>query len=415
MERVVITGLGMVTPVGVGTDESWKSLIAGQSGIGPITLFPVTGDYPTRIAGEVKDFDPTLYMEKKKLKEVARFIPFSLATAHMALAQSGLELTEELKEKAGVYIGVGLGGLENLEECAITLHEKGPKRVSPYFIPSLIANMAAGQVSIRYGLRGPSFCHTSACASSSHALGEAFRLIQYGKTPVMIAGGAEATITRVAIGGFGAMFALSRRNDEPQRACRPWDKGRDGFVCGEGGATFVLESLSHARARGAKILAEIVGYGATCDAYHITKTAPDGCGAVQAMKLALADASLSPDQIDYINAHGTSTPVGDVSESKAIVSVFGEHATSQKLWVSSTKSMMGHLLGAAGAAEAGVCVQALQTGLVPPTINLEDKDPEVAIDCVPNVARERKLHHVLSNSFGFGGTNGCLAFSAFEG
>ncbi len=415
MERVVITGMGMVTPIGVGTDENWQSLTAGRNGIGPVTLFPATDDYPTRIAGEVKNFDPTKYVEKKKLKEMARFIPFSLAATQMAFEQSGLTLTDELREQAGVYIGVGLGGLENLEECAITLHEKGPKRVSPYFIPSLIANMAAGQVSIKYGLRGPSMCHTSACASSVHAIGEAFRLIQSGRTPVMVGGGAEATITRVAIGGFAAMFALSRRNDDPATASRPWDKDRDGFVCAEGAASFILESLTHAKARGAHILAELVGYGATCDAYHIAKTEPEGIGAINAMKQALRDAKLNPDQIDYVNAHGTSTPVGDVSEAKAIVSVFGEHATSHKLWVSSSKSMMGHLLGAAGAAEVGVCIQSILHDTVTPTINLFNQDPEVVIDCVPNTARDRKLNMVLSNSFGFGGTNGCLALARFTG
>lgn len=415
MERVVVTGIGMVTPVGVGTDKSWQSLIEGKSGVGPITGFPITDEYPTRIAAEVKGFDPTAYMEKKKLKEVARFIPFSLAATQMALEQSGLELTEEVKDSTGVYIGVGIGGLEIIEDCTLTIKEKGPKRVSPYIIPAIIANMAAGQVSIKYGLRGPSFCLTSACASSSHAIGEAFYAIKAGRASVMVAGGAEATITRVAIGGFSAMFALSRRNDEPERASRPWDKGRDGFVCGEGASTLILESLSHAKARGAKILAEVVGYGASCDAFHITKTAPEGVGACRAMELCLREAGIPPEKVDYINAHGTSTPVGDISEAHAICKVFGAHATDKKLWVSSTKSMMGHLLGAAGAAEAAVCVQAIQTGIVPPTINLEDQDPEVLIDCVPNKARERKIRYAVSNSFGFGGTNASLALAAFEG
>lgn len=415
MERVVVTGIGMVTPVGVGTDKSWQSLIEGKSGVGPITGFPITDEYPTRIAAEVKGFDPTAYMEKKKLKEVARFIPFSLAATQMALEQSGLELTEEVKESAGVYIGVGIGGLEIIEDCTLTIKEKGPKRVSPYIIPAIIANMAAGQVSIKYGLRGPSFCLTSACASSSHAIGEAFYAIKAGRASVMVAGGAEATITRVAIGGFSAMFALSRRNDDPERASRPWDKARDGFVCGEGASTLILESLSHAQARGAKILAEVIGYGASCDAFHITKTAPEGVGACKAMELCLREGRISPEQVDYINAHGTSTPVGDISEAMAICKVFGAHATDKKLWVSSTKSMMGHLLGAAGAAEAAVCVQAIQTGIVPPTINLEDQDPEVLIDCVPNKARERKIRYAVSNSFGFGGTNASLALAAFEG
>lgn len=415
MERVVVTGIGMVTPVGVGTDVSYKALVAGKSGVGPITQFPITDEYPTRIAAEVRDFEPTVYMEKKKLKEVARFIPFAIAATGMALEQSGLELTDELKDQVGVYIGVGLGGLENLEACTMTLHTKGPKRVSPYFIPSLIANMAAGQVSIRWGLRGPSFCHTSACASSAHAIGEAFHLIQSGRAPVMVAGGAEATISGVAIAGFAAMFALSRRNSEPERASRPWDKARDGFVCGEGSGTLILESLTHAKQRGAKIIGEIVGYGASCDAYHITKPVPEGVGAVRAMELALRDARLDPSAVDYVNAHGTSTPAGDTEESKAICKVFGSNATDRRLWVSSTKSMMGHLLGAAGAVEAAVCLKAIETGVVPPTINLEDQDPEVVIDCIPLTARERKVRHAVSNSFGFGGTNATLVFSAFEG
>jgi 3-oxoacyl-[acyl-carrier-protein] synthase II len=414
MERVVITGVGMVTPVGVGTDVSFKALVEGKSGVGKITLFPVTDEYPTRIAAEVKDFEPTTYVEKKKLKEVARFIPFSLASTTMALEQSGLVLTDELREQIGVYIGVGLGGIENLEDCTLTLNSKGPKRVSPYVIPSLIANMAAGQVSIKWGFQGPNFCITSACASSAHAIGEAFRLIQSGRAPVMVAGGAEATVSPVGIAGFGAMFALSRRNDEPERASRPWDKGRDGFVCGEGAATLILESLSHARQRGAKILGEVLGYGASSDAYHITKPVPEGVGAVRAMRMALKDAQLDPERIDYVNAHGTSTPTGDIEESKAICKVFGSNATDRRLWVSSTKSMMGHLLGAAGAAEAAVCVEALRHGVVPPTINLDEQDPEVAIDCVANVARERKLRYAVSNSFGFGGTNASLVLAAFE-
>jgi len=415
MERVVITGIGMVTPLGLNTESTWQSLITGKSGVSGITLFPVTDEYPTRIAAEVRNFDPTCFMEKKKLKEVTRFIPFSLAATKMALEHSGLELTEALKEQMGVFIGVGLGGLEGLEECAVTCHTKGPKRVSPYFIPSLIANMAAGQVSIRYGLRGPSLAHTSACASSAHSIGEAFKWIQYGRAPAMLAGGAEATITRIGIAGFSAMFALSRRNNDPERASRPWDRGRDGFVCGEGGATLVLESLSHAKARGARILAEIVGYGTTCDAYHITKPVPDGVGAMRAMKLALEDAKLAPESIDYVNAHGTSTPTGDTEEAKAIARIFGEHATSKQLWVSSTKSMMGHLLGAAGAVETAVCLKAIETGIIPPTINLDDPEPDLPIDCVPHQARTRKVRHAMSNSFGFGGTNVSLVVSAFEG
>jgi 3-oxoacyl-[acyl-carrier-protein] synthase II len=414
MERVVVTGIGMVTPLGLDTDSTWQALVAGKSGVSGITLFPVTDEYPTRIAAEVRNFEPTRFMERKKLKEVTRFIPFSLAATQMALEHSGLELTDSVKDHMGVFIGVGLGGLEGLEEVAILCHTKGPKRVSPYFIPSLIANMAAGQVSIKYGFRGPSLAHTSACSSSAHAIGEAFRWIQYGRTPVMLAGGAEATITRIGIAGFSAMFALSRRNDDPARASRPWDRGRDGFVCGEGGATLVLESLTHARARGARILAEIVGYGTTSDAYHITKPVPDGEGAKRAMRLALDDAKLAEDKIDYVNAHGTSTPAGDMEEAKAIANIFGEHATSKKLWVSSTKSMMGHLLGAAGAVEASVCIKSIETGIVPPTINLDDPDVDCPIDRVPHHARTGSIRHTMSNSFGFGGTNVSLVLSAFE-
>jgi 3-oxoacyl-[acyl-carrier-protein] synthase II len=415
MERVVITGMGLVTPVGIGTDATWQSLIQGKSGAGPITLFEANAEYPTRIAAEVKDFDPTLYVEKKKLKELTRFIPFSLAATKMALEDSGLELSEEERDGVGVYIGVGLGGLENLEKVSILLHEKGPKRVSPYFIPSLIANMAAGQVSIEHGFRGPSFAHTSACASSAHAIGEATRAIRHGYAQITVAGGAEATITAIGIAGFAAMFALSRRNDEPERASRPWDRDRDGFLCGEGAGTLILESLSHAKQRGARILAEVTGYGATCDAYHITKPVPDGVGAKRAMRLALQDAKLNPEQIDYINAHGTSTPAGDTEESKAIEKVFGAHALDKRVWVSSTKSMMGHLLGAAGAVETAVCVQAIRTGGIPPTINLDNPDPECVLDYVPHQARERRVTHAMSNSFGFGGTNATLVVSAFNG
>src|SRR5688572_4117475 len=310
MERVVVTGLGLVTPNGIGSEETWRSLIRGESGVAPITLFEVTPEYATRFAAEVKNFDPTLFMEKKKIKEVTRFIPFAMAATKLALEQAQLDLTEQERDTTGVFIGVGLGGLENLERCTLVLDRKGPSKISPYFIPSLIANMAAGQVSIAYGLRGPSYAHTSACSSSGHAIGEAFRWIQRGEAEVMIAGGAEATITPIGIAGFSAMFALSRRNDDPQRASRPWDRGRDGFVCGEGAGTFVLESLTRARRRGARILGEILGFSATSDAYHITKPAPDGAGAVRAMKAALADAKLAADAIDYINAHGTSTPAG---------------------------------------------------------------------------------------------------------
>ncbi len=414
MERVVVTGIGLVTPNGVGTQASWDSLIQGKSGVGPITLFDITEAYPSRFAAEVKDFDPTQFMERKKLKEVTRFIPFSLAATKMALEQADLGLTDEERERVGVFIGVGLGGLENLERVTLLLDRKGPGKVSPYFIPSLIANMAAGQVSIAHGFQGPSYAHTSACSSSAHAIGEALRWIQEGRAEVMVAGGAEATITPIGIAGFSAMFALSRRNDEPQRASRPWDRGRDGFVCGEGAGTLILESLTRAKKRGAHIFAEVTGAAATSDAYHITKPAPGGAGAMRAMKLALADAKMDPTQIEYINAHGTSTPAGDVEESKAIEKVFGAHALDKKLWISSTKSMMGHLLGAAGAVEAAICIKAIETGIIPPTINHEDPDPECVLDYVPNQARERRITHAMSNSFGFGGTNATLILSAFN-
>jgi len=415
MERIVVTGIGLVTPNGVGTDATFQSLVNGRSGVGPITQFEATEQFSTRIAAEVKGFDPAQFMEKKKIKEVSRFIPFAMAATRMALEQADLNLTDEERDRAGVFIGVGLGGLENLERCTITLTTRGPGKVSPYFIPSLIANMAAGQVSIAFGLRGPSMAHTSACSSSAHAMGEALRMMQRGDTEVMVVGGAEATISPIGIAGFGAMFALSRRNDEPERASRPWDKGRDGFVCGEGAGTLIFETLTRAKKRGARILAEVSGYAATSDAYHITKPAPDHAQAARAMQNALKDAKVSAEQIDYINAHGTSTPVGDMEEAKAVARIFGSHALDKKLWVSSTKSMMGHLLGAAGAVEAAVCIKAIETGVIPPTINLEDPDTEVSLDFVPNKARERRIKRAMSNSFGFGGTNATLIFSAFEG
>ena len=415
MERVVVTGIGLVTPNGIGTEPSWQSLLKGQSGVGPITLFEATDAYATRIAAEVKNFDAAEFMERKKIKEVSRFTTFAMAATKMALDQAQLDLTEEERDRAGVFIGVGLGGLENLERCTLTLDKNGPGKVSPYFIPSLIANMAAGQVSIAFGLRGPSLSHTSACSSSAHAIGEALRWMQRGEADVMVAGGAEATITPIGIAGFSAMFALSRRNDDPEAASRPWDRGRDGFVCGEGAGTLILETLTRAKKRGARILAEVVGYAATSDAFHITKPSPNGAGGARAMRLALKDAKFSPDQIEYINAHGTSTPAGDTEESKAIADVFGSHALDKKLWVSSTKSMMGHLLGAAGAVESGVCLKAIETGVIPPTINLVDQDPDCLLDFVPLKARERRIRRVMSNSFGFGGTNACLVFSAFDG
>jgi 3-oxoacyl-[acyl-carrier-protein] synthase II len=415
MERVVVTGIGLVTPNGVGTEETWRSLINGESAAANITLFACDERFPTRFACEVKGYEPERFMPKKKVKEAGRFITFALGATKMAIDQAELELSDEERDRAGCFIGVGIGGLENLEKVTLLVHEKGPGRVSPYFIPSLIGNLAAGQVSIAHGLRGPTYCHTSACASSAHSICEAVEWIRRGQADVMIAGGAEAAITATGIAGFSAMFALSRRNDAPERASRPFDKGRDGFVCGEGAGTLVLESLTRAKRRGARIIAEVTGWGASSDAFHITKPAPNGVGAVKSMRAALANAKLSPDQIDYVNAHGTSTPPGDIEESTALITTFGPHATEGRLWVSSTKSMMGHLLGAAGAAEAAISLLSIARSVVPPTINLDDPDPACPLDYVPNRARERRIKHAISNSFGFGGTNATLVFSAFDG
>jgi 3-oxoacyl-[acyl-carrier-protein] synthase II len=410
MERVVITGIGLVTPNGIGTVESWRSIVDGRPGIAPITLFDASA-YNSRIAGEVKNFEPTAFIEKKKVKEMARFIQLSMAASKLAIEDGHFELSDEDREKAGCFIGVGLGGLEGIEAMGRKLLEKGPSKISPYFIPSVIANLAAGQVSIAYGLRGPSYCITSACSSSAHAIGEAVEWIRRGRTDIMIAGGAESTITGLGVGGFCAMFALSRRNDDPAGASRPFDKGRDGFVIGEGAGTLILESLPRAKRRGATIYAEITGYGATSDAHHLTQPAPEGAGAQAAMRMALADAKIAPQAVDYINAHGTSTPQGDIEESRAIEKVFGDHALSKKVWVSSTKSMMGHLLGGAGAVEAALAALAIAKGVVPPTINLRDQDPECRLDYVANTARERRIEHAMSNSFGFGGTNASLLLS----
>ncbi|MGO9712430.1 MAG: beta-ketoacyl-ACP synthase II [Polyangiaceae bacterium] len=414
MERVVITGLGLVTPVGIGTAESWRALLAGESGIAPITHFDAA-QFRVRIAGEVKGWEPTRFIDKKKLKEMDRFTELAMGAASLAATDAKLELTEEERNEAGCFIGVGVGGLFTLEKTKQTLMEKGPQKISPYAIPGIIANLAAGQVSMQLGLRGPSYCTTSACSSGAHAIGEATEWLRRGKVQVMIAGGAEAAVTPVGIGGFEAMFALSRRNDDPKGASRPFDSGRDGFVCGEGSGVVVLETLTRAKKRGAKIYAEVLGYGASSDANHLTQPAPHGEGAQRAMKMALKDGRVSPDQVEYINAHGTSTPVGDVAESEAILAVFGANATDKKLWVSSTKSMMGHLLGAAGAVESAVCALALTEGRIPPTINLVDQDPKCPLDYVANTARERRVRYALNNSFGFGGTNCSLLFSRFEG
>lgn len=415
MERVVITGIGLVTPNGIGNEETWSNVLAAKSGIVPISLFDATG-YSTRFAAEVKGFKPEAFIAKKpKIREMGRYAHLAYAASDLCMKDAAIQLTDEDREKCGTVIGVGIGGLEWLYAYSHQLKEKGPEKVSPYFIPNVIANLAAGQVAMHLGLRGTSYCTTSACSSSAHAIGEAYEWIRRGRSSIMLVGGAEAAISPLGIAGFGAMFALSRRNEEPHRASRPWDTDRDGFVCGEGAASLLLESLPHALARGAKIYGEVKGYGATCDAYHITKPSPDGEGAKRAMRDALQDAALAPSDIDYLNAHATSTPAGDVEEARAIAAVFGEHATTGKLWVSSTKGVMGHLLGGAGAAEAAMCLLALRDNKVPPTANLESLDPEVHLDCVPLAARDRKLRHVMSNSFGFGGTNVTLVFSRYEG
>jgi 3-oxoacyl-[acyl-carrier-protein] synthase II len=414
MERVVITGLGLVTPLGVGTGETWRALLAGESGIGPITRFDCS-KFRVRIGGEVKGWEPSRWIDKKKNKEMDRFTEFAVGAASMAFADAKLELTDRERERAGCFVGVGLCGLFTLEKTKETVMLKGSDKVSPYSIPGIIANLAAGQVAIAHGLKGPSYCTTSACSSGAHAIGEAAEWIRRGKVDVMIAGGTEATITPVGIAGFEAMLALSKRNEEPTRASRPFDRGRDGFVCGEGCGILVLESLTRAKRRGATIYAELTGYGASTDAYHITQPAPQHEGAQRAMRMALEDARVSPDEVDYVNAHGTSTPIGDVEESRAVAAVFGANATDKKLWVSSTKSMMGHLLGAAGAVETAVCALAVREGRVPPTTNLEDPDPECTLDYVANTARERRVRHAMNNSFGFGGTNCALLLSRYEG
>jgi 3-oxoacyl-[acyl-carrier-protein] synthase II len=408
--RVVVTGLGLVSPVGIGVEPSWQSLVAGRSGIGPITLFDAS-TYPTRIAGEVKGFEPGDFMDRKEARRNDRFIQFALAAAEMAMKDSGLDLSREDPEQIGCIVGAGMGGLGTIEENRTLLTERGLKRISPFFIPSLIINLAPGQISIRYGLKGPNFSTVSACATANHSIGDALLYIERGLADVMVAGGCEATITPLGVGGFCAARAMSERNDEPEKASRPFDKGRDGFVAGEGSGILILEEYEHARKRGARIYAELAGYGASADAYHITSPAPEGEGGQRAMKAALKFAGVSGDEVGYVNTHGTSTPQGDVAECQAINKVFGEHAR-KGLVVSSTKSMTGHLLGAAGGLEAVITVLALQRGVVPPTINVDDQDPECQLDVVPNVARDVKLRAAISNSFGFGGTNSVLLFKA---
>ncbi|HTS78065.1 MAG TPA: beta-ketoacyl-ACP synthase II [Bryobacteraceae bacterium] len=405
--RVVVTGVGLLTSVGIGTEAVWEAIQAGRNGIGPITQFDAAA-FKCRIAGEVKGFDPSAYIEKKEIKKMGRFIQFAIAATEFALESSGFKVNPEESDRTGVYIGSGIGGFEIIEREHKILLEKGPARMSPFFIPATIINLASGYVSIRTGAKGPNSATATACTTSAHSIGDSFRIIQYGDADVMICGGTEACITPLAVGGFGAMRALSQRNDEPQRACRPWDKMRDGFVIGEGAGILILEELEHARRRNAPILAELVGYGMSADAYHITSPSEDGDGAYRVMRHALRDARIEPQQIDYINAHGTSTEVGDRIETTAIKRVFGDYA--KKVAVSSTKSMTGHLLGGAGGLEAGLSVLAIRDQVAPPTINYQCPDPECDLDYVPNHARPMKIEYALSNSFGFGGTNGCLIF-----
>ena len=410
--RVVVTGVGLLTSVGIGTEATWQGLLAGKSGIGPITAFDA-GLFSCRIAGEIQGFDPASYIEKKEIKKMGRFIQFAIAAADCATSSAGLHVDPAEAEMVGVYIGSGIGGFEVIEREHQMLLKHGPRRISPFFIPATIVNLASGYVSIRTGAKGPNSATATACTTSAHSIGDSFRLIQHGDADVMICGGTEACITPMGIGGFAAMRALSTRNDEPERASRPWDLNRDGFVVGEGSGILVLEELEHARRRGTRILAEVVGYGMSADAYHVTAPPPDGDGAYRVMRNALRDAGLQPQQIDYINAHGTSTEVGDRAETSAIKRCFGEHAG--KVAVSSTKSMTGHLLGGAGGLEAGLTVLAIRDQVAPPTINYETPDPECDLDYVPNQARPMRIDCALSNSFGFGGTNGALIFKRYTG
>jgi 3-oxoacyl-[acyl-carrier-protein] synthase II len=387
--------------------ESWSGLIEGRSGIGPITLFDAT-TFDTKIAGEIKGFNPDLFVPKKEQKKMDRFIQLALAATKMALEDCAIEFDDELKTRTGALIGVGMGGLPYIETQNRILAERGPSRVSPFFIPSVITNMAAGQVTMTYGFKGPNYAISSACASGAHAIGEAVGFIRDGACDVMIAGGSEAVVTPMAIAGFNAMRALSTRNDNPTAASRPWDRDRDGFVLSEGVGILILEDYEHASQRGAKIYAEVSGFGLSSDAHHMTSPSPGGVGAAQSMTMCLRDGRINPEQVEYINAHGTSTPAGDEVETEGVKRVFGDHA--KKLWVSSTKSMIGHTLGAAGAVESVICIQALVTGIVPPTINLDHPSEDCDLDYVPKTAREKKMNYVLNNSFGFGGTNCSLLF-----
>jgi 3-oxoacyl-[acyl-carrier-protein] synthase II len=405
--RVVVTGLGLICGLGNSTDVVWKGLLAGKSGVGRITSFDPTA-FACQIAAEVKNFDPLNYIEKKEVKKMGRFIHVAIAAADEALKMSGLKITPENDERVGVHIGSGIGGFDIIEREHLSLMEGGPRKISPFFIPAAIINLAAGQVSMRHGAKGPNEATATACTTSAHSIGDSYRIIQHNDADVMIAGGAEAAVTPLSVGGFAAMRALSSRNDEPTRASRPFDKDRDGFVIGEGAGILILEELEFAKARGARILAEVIGYGMSADAYHMTGIAPEGQGAQRSMRAALKDAGIAPEEVGYVNAHATSTPAGDGNESRAIELVFGEHALSHNLKVSGTKSMTGHLLGGAGGLEAGISVLALVNQKLPPTINLENPDPECRLDYVPNKAIDHSFDVALSNSFGFGGINATL-------
>ncbi len=409
--RVAVTGIGLITPLGTGNKLTWDGICEGRSGVRTIRKFdPVAADLKTHIGGEILDFNPNDFMDAKDLKKADRFIHFAIASTKLALDDANLEITEELSPHVGTLIASGIGGMETLVNTHFVLLEKGPNRISPFFIPSMISNMAAGLVSIRFNAKGPNCCTTTACAASAHAIGYAAQMIERGDADIMIAGGTEAPIITIAVAGFNAMRALSTRNDEPHRASRPFDRERDGFVMSEGGGTVILEELDYAKKRGARIYAELIGFGMSADANHITSPTLDG--PIRCMRLALNDAGLNPEDVDYINAHGTSTPQNDANETRAIKEVLNSHAYNVP--VSSTKSMTGHLLGAAGAIESAFTVLSLHHGIIPPTINLDYPDPECDLDYVSNGAREQKIDYALSNSFGFGGTNACLAFKRFE-
>ena len=409
--RVVVTGLGIVSPIGYGVEENWENITAGKSGIGPITLFDTSG-FSVTIAGEVDSFDPTDFLPEKDARRMDRFIQFSMVAGNEAIRNSGLEISEENADLIGVYIGAGIGGVTTIEATTTKFNETGARRISPFYIPMSIVNMAAGNISINHGLRGPNLAVTTACSTGTHAIGDAARLIQFGDADAMIAGGTEAAITPTSVGGFASARALSRRNSDPEAASRPWDLGRDGFVMGEGAGVLVLEELEFAKRRGARIYAELTGFGMSGDAYHMTSPAPGGNGAKRCMMSALRNGHVNPDEIDYINAHGTSTPQGDIAETLAVKEVFGSH--SYDLALSSSKSMVGHLLGAAGGVEAVYTVLSIYNQVAPPTINLDDPDPECDLDYISDGTREMKIRNAISNSFGFGGTNGTVAFRKFN-